>query len=241
MNKGKAWKLLGISWRLFLFLLMQDNACFAWVKMSISFFQKCWSYVILLLWEGSRLCTLRFLAWKNWNVVTCVSSKSHLCGPVFREVLRQTTRDNERGGRSPLYACWHWFAIETVVSEIPSHLWCYTVFWGKYVQVLSVCTCAYIVTSICLPRAAGSSSNPAGVGWRTLKSPFCLISSRNCRSQSMPTCGSRQLSIQILIIHLLSAGFWPKTVMALVWPEGTSFASAAGREKGRLLLEICPI
>lgn len=240
MNKGKAWKLLAISWRLFPFLLMQDDMCFAWVRMSIYFFRNAGD-MLFLLWEGSRLCTLCFLVWKNWNVVTCVSSKSHLHGSVFREVLRQTSHDNKRGGRSPLTACWHWFAIGTVVSEIPSHLQCYTVFLGKYVQVLSVCMCACIITSICLPRAAGSSSNPVGVGWRVLKSPFCLISSRNCRPQSIPTCGSIWLSIQIVIIRLLSAGFWPKSVTRLFWPEDTGFPSVAGREKGRLLLEICPI
>lgn len=173
MNKGKAWKLLAISWRLFPFLLMQDNMCFAWVRMSIYFFRNAGD-MLFLLWEGSRLCTLCFLVWKSWNVVTCVSSKSHLHGSVFREVLRQTSHDNKRGGRSPLAACWHWFAIGTVVSEIPSHLHFYTVFLGKYVQVLNVCTCACIITSVC-PEQLGPQAillELAGVCWNLLSAWF---------------------------------------------------------------------
>lgn len=74
MNKGKTWKPLAISWRLFPFLLMQLNACFAWMRAGISFFQKCWRYLTFLLWEGSRSCKLSpFLGLEE---LKC----GHLCG-----------------------------------------------------------------------------------------------------------------------------------------------------------------
>lgn len=141
------------------------------------FLRKYWRYLIFLLYEGSRPCKfLRFMAWKSWNVVTRVGCRSHLFGSVFWGCLRQTPHNNERRERSPLSACWHWTATETVVSEIP-----------------------------------------------------------------VLTCSSKWLSIQILIIHLSSAGLWPKSAVTVVWPKDPGFPFKVGRKNGRLLLEIFPI
>lgn len=57
----------------------------------------------------------------------------------------------------------------------------------------------------------------------------------------MVTCESRQLSTQILVTHLLLVGYWPKSVMEVVWPADPAFSSVAGRKKGRLLLKVCPL
>lgn len=118
-------------------------------------------------------------------MVTCLGCKSHLFGPVFTGCLRQTLHNNERTERSPLSACLHWAAAETVavVSETET-----------------------VVSEI-----------------------------------PMQTCGSKRLSIQIPIIHLSSAGLWPKSTVTGVWPEDPGFPLKVGRKKDRLLLEIFPV
>lgn len=208
MNKGKTWKPLAISWRLFPFLLVQVNSCFAWMSVGISFFRSAGDILFSFCEEvpdpANFLC---FLAWKSWNVVTCAGCKSHLLGPVFRGGLRQTSHEKERRERSPLIAYWHWAAIQTVVSErilllltcVPN---CILGTEGADPQCPCVCMRYFIhlsVQSSCVPRP-----NPVDIGW----SSWNLLSAW---FQSMLTCGSRRLSI-----HLFLAGFWTKSVMEFV-------------------------
>lgn len=60
-----------------------------------------------------------------------------------------------------------------------------------------------------------------------LKSPFWLISSRSCRPQSMLSCWSR-------CYHLLSAGFWSKSVMSCMACR-PRFSFCGWQEEGQVI------
>lgn len=103
MNKGKTWKLLAISWRLFPFLLMQVNTFFAWMRVGIPFFfQKCCGCLIFLLREGSRQTLQSFsISWPErteiWSLVWAAKA---ICLGLFSEEAwgRHPTTTGEKEG-----------------------------------------------------------------------------------------------------------------------------------------------
>lgn len=136
-----------------------------------------------------------------------------------------------RRGRDPVSAYWHRGPAQTILSETftpEPHLCCWLYFRINGCRSSSSTHVnAFLYPSVCPDQMDTSAILLvlADPGWGLL--PVWFQTGITDLSIVL-TCGSRQLSIQSLVIHLLSVGFWPKSVMRTYRP-GFSFPGWQGK------------
>lgn len=163
-----------------------------------------------------------------WSFVRAVKD---MCVCPFSEQTGDTYPMKMRRGRDPVSAYWHRGPAQTILSEtftLEPHLCC-----RLYIRIngcrssSSTHVKALLYPSVCPDQMDTSALLLvlADPGWGLL--PVWFQTGITDLSIVL-TCGSSLLFIQSLVIHLLSAGFWPKSAMRTYRP-GFSFPGWQGK------------